>query len=144
MQKEQFESMVRELLPTVTDRAMSTWTEYAQSLDHDEVESASHFFDATYVELMLIKQHQGEDIAARLFNYGEQFTFNYFELRGAASMLTDGWSLDEISQYAVINGCDPSEDEFEESKKALQAFKEHMEEARNETQTADQQCQQMM
>lgn len=136
MQKEQFESMVGELLPAASDRAMDAWTAYAQNLDHDEVESESQFFDAIYVELMLIKQHQGEDIAVRLFNYGEQFTFNYFELRGAASRLADGWPLDEISQYAIDNGCDPTAEEFDESVKALQAFKVHL--------TADEHSQQMM
>ncbi len=144
MRKEQFESMIRELLPAATDRAINIWTEYAQDLDRDGVESESHFFDATYVELMLIKQHQGEDTAIRLFNYGEQFTFNYFELRGAALMLQDGWSLENIRQYAVINGCDPTAEEYEESREALRVFKAHLEESQNQTQTAGSQCQQMM
>ena len=129
MQKEQFESMVRELLPAVTDNAIDIWTAYAQDLEREGVEPASHIFDAAYVELMLIKQHQGEETAVRLFNY--------FELRGAASMLEAGRSLDEISQCAAVDGCDPSAEEFEESKEALRAFKEHLEEAQNPTQTAD-------
>lgn len=143
MQKEQFESMVKELLPSVTDQAMCMWTKYAQDLDRDGTEPASHFFDATYVELMLIKRYQGEDTAVRLFNYGEQFTFNYFELRGAASMLADGWSLNQISQYTVINGCDPSEDEAKESNEALRIFKEHLS-PQSQTQTFSGRCQEMM
>ena len=144
MQKEQFESMVRELLPAVTDNAMDIWTAYAQDLEREGVEPASHIFDAAYVELMLVKQHQGEETAVRLFNYGEQFIFNYFELRGAASMLEAGRSLDEISQCAVVDGCDPSAEEFEESKEALRTFKEHWEEVQNPAQTADGQCLEML
>ena len=102
---------------------MVAWTQYAQELGQEEVEPETEFFDATYVELSLIKEHQGEDIATKLFNYGDRFTFNYFELRGAATMLTDGWSLEEISQYTVEHGCDATAEEFEESQTALQAFK---------------------
>ena len=144
MQKEQFESMVRELLPAVTDNAMAIWTTYARDLEQESVEPASHIFDAAYVELMLIKQHQGEETAVRLFNYGEQFIFNYFELRGAASMLEAGRSLDEISQCAVVDGCDPSAEEFDEPKEALRAFKEHLQEAQNTPQTADSQRLELM
>ena len=115
--------MVKSLLPAVTDRAVDTWVQYAQELDHEEVEAESDFFDAADVELMLIKQHHGEDIATNLFNYGEVFTFNYFELRGAANKLKAGWPLEKISQYTVENGCDPTAEEFEESKSALRAFK---------------------
>lgn len=55
MQRVRFESMVKSLLPAVTDRAVDTWVQYAQELDHEEVEAESDFFDAAYVELMLIK-----------------------------------------------------------------------------------------
>ena len=123
MQRVRFESMVKSLLPAVTDRAVDTWVQYAQELDHEEVEAESDFFDAAYVELMLIKQHHGEDIATNLFNYGEVFPFNYFELRGAANKLKAGWPLEKISQYTVENGCDPTAEEFEESQSALWAFK---------------------
>lgn len=80
-------------------------------------------YDAAYVELRLIKEHQGEPTAASLFNYGEQFVFNYFELRGAAAKLTEGWTLDKIRDYTIENGCDPTEEEYRESAQALQAFR---------------------
>ena len=82
MQKNEFEVMVKELLPDVTAQAMEKWTQYAQELEQDGTEKQSDLYDAAYVELQLIKEHQGEPTAASLFNYGEQFVFNYFELRG--------------------------------------------------------------
>lgn len=123
MRREQFESRIRSLLPGATDEAVASWVGYAQELDRDEIEAESDLYDAAYVELSLIKKHQGVEVATRLFNYGEQFTFNYFELRGAASKLEEGWSLDDISRYAVENGCDPTPEEAEESQKALRELK---------------------
>ena len=123
MQKNEFEVMVKKLLPDVTAQAMEKWTQYAQELEQDGTEKARDLYDASYVELRLIKEYQGEPAAASLFNYGEHFVFNYFELRGAAAKLTEGWTLDEIRQYTLENGCDPTEEEYRESAQALQAFR---------------------
>ena len=106
MQKNEFEVMVKELLPDVTAQAMEKWTQYA---------------------LRLIKEHQGESTAVSLFNYGEQFVFNYFELRGAAAKLTEGWTLKQIRDYTIENGCDPTDEEYRESAQALQAFRSQQE-----------------
>ena len=129
MQKNEFEVMVKELLPDVTEQAMKKWTQYAQELEQDGTEKECDFYDAAYVELWLIKEHQGEPAATRLFNYGEQFVFNYFELRGAAAKLTEGWTLDEIRQYTLENGGDPTEEEYRESAQALQVFRSQQEHA---------------
>ena len=75
------------------------------------------------MELRLIKENQGEAVAASLFNYGEHFVFNYFELRGAAAKLTEGWTMEQIRDYTIENGCDPTEEEYRESAQALQAFR---------------------
>ena len=122
MQKNEFEVMVKELLPDVTAQAMEKWTQYAQELEQDGTEKARDLYDASYVELRLIKEHQGEPTAASLFNYGEQFVFNYFELRGAAAKLTEGWTLEQIRDYIIENGCDPTDEEYRESAQALQTF----------------------
>ena len=127
MQRNEFEAMVKELLPAVTEHAMENWTQYAQELEQDGTEKASDLYDAAYVELRLIKEYQGEPTTARLFNYGEQFVFNYFELRGAAAKLTEGWALEQIRDYTIENGCDPTEEEFWESAQALQAFRSQQE-----------------
>ena len=123
MQREEFESRVRDLLPKVTDKAMAAWTRYAEELDQDGVEPEADHYDENYVELALVKQHHGEEIATQLFNYGEHFTFNYFELRGAARRLADGWTLANIEAYALENGCDATPEEHEEFVETLRAFR---------------------
>lgn len=127
MQKNEFEAMVKELLPDVTEQAMKKWTQYAQELEQDGTEKAGDLYDAAYVELCLIKERQGESTATSLFNYGEQFVFNYFELRGAAAKRTEGWTLEQIRDYTIENGCDPTDEEYRESAQALQAFRSQQE-----------------
>lgn len=127
MQKNEFEAMVKELLPDVTEQAMKKWTQYAQELEQDGTEKAGDLYDAAYVELCLIKERQGESTATSLFNYGEQFVFNYFELRGAAAKRTAGWTLEQIRDYTIENGCDPTDEEYRESAQALQAFRSQQE-----------------
>ena len=123
MQKEQFEIRIKELLPNMTEQAMDKWEDYAQYLLEEEEETSDFFYDAVYVELCLIKQHQGEQTATSLFNYGEHFVFNYFELRGAAALLTDGWALDKIRDFVIKSDCDPTQEEYEESQNALRDFR---------------------
>lgn len=122
MTREDFERRITDLLPDVSDQAMKSWLEYAKSLDRDGTETESEIFDRSYVELALIKRHQGVETAAALFNYGEKFVFNYFELRGAAEFLKEGWPLERISDHAVENGCDPTLEAMEESHAALEEF----------------------
>ena len=123
MQKEQFETRIKELLPNMTEQAMDKWEDYAHYLLEEEEETSDFFYDAVYVELCLIKQHQGEQTATSLFNYGEHFVFNYFELRGAAALLTDGWTLDKIRDFVIKSDCDPTQEEYEESQNALRDFR---------------------
>ena len=123
MQKEQFETRIKELLPNMTEQAMDKWEDYAQYLLEEEEETSDFFYDAVYVELCLIKQHQGEQTATSLFNYGEHFVFNYFELRGAEALLTDGWALDKIRDFVIKSDCDPTQEEYEESQNALRDFR---------------------
>ena len=123
MQKEQFETRIKELLANMTEQAMDKWEDYAQYLLEEEEETSDFFYDAVYVELCLIKQHQGEQTATSLFNYGEHFVFNYFELRGAAALLTDGWALDKIRDFVIKSDCDPTQEEYEESQNALRDFR---------------------
>ena len=122
MTREDFERRIRDLLPDVSDQAMKNWLEYAENLDRDGTETESEIFDRSYVELALIKRHQSVETAAALFNYGEKFVFNYFELRGAAELLKEGWPLERISDHAVENGCDPTLEAMEESHAALEEF----------------------
>ena len=110
------------LLPGASDAAVAAWTKYAEELDQDEVEAEDLFYDENYIELSLVKQHYGEEITTRLFNYGTQFTFNYFELRGAARKLADSWPLEDIAKYTLENGGSATVDEHEEFAAALREF----------------------
>ena len=124
MRKEEFENRIRSLLPKATDKALTAWTTYADEIVQEGVETEADFYDKNYVELSLIKRHYGEEIPTRLFNYGEHFTFNYFDLRGAAARLVAGWPLGEIEKCSIKDGCDATQEEYEEFTAALRAFQE--------------------
>ena len=122
MQREQFEKRIRSLLSEATDEAMAVWAAYADELEQDNVELKADFYDKNYVELFLTKQHYGGEIATQIFNYGTQFAFNYFELRGAAAKLANGWTLENVEKYTLENGCDATPEEREEFLETLQVF----------------------
>lgn len=113
---------MEKLLPGLSERALDSWITYASELEADRVTAAQDFFDQTFVELDLVQQHQGGKIARQLFNHGEHFTLNPFELRGAATLAAAGMSMELICQQAVENGCDCTEAEYEESAAALAKF----------------------
>ena len=96
MQKNEFEVMVKELLPDVTAQAMEKWTQYAQELEQDGTEKERDLYDAAYVELRLIKEHQGELIATSLFNYGEQSIILNCVVRRQSSPRAGRWSRSAI------------------------------------------------
>ena len=122
MQREQLENLIRHLLPEATCEALDAWTTYADELSQDGVEPEAELYDKSYVERTLIKQHGGKEIATQLFNDGTQFTFNYFELRGAASKLVNGWTLENIAKDTFENGYDATPEEPQEFLEALQVF----------------------
>lgn len=95
MQRKEFENRIKSLLPKAADDVVESWAEYATELDQDGTEAAADFYDKNYIALLLVKQRRGEEIATQLFNFGKRFTFNYFELQGAAEKLEAGWSLDD-------------------------------------------------
>lgn len=72
MTRENFERRITALLPDVSGQAMKNWLEYAKSLERDGTETESEIFDHAFVELVLIKRHQGVETAAALFKYGEK------------------------------------------------------------------------
>lgn len=122
MTEQEFKQNMEELLPGLSEKALESWITYARELEADEVAAAQEFFDQTFVELDLVRQHQGSEIARQLFDHGEHFTLNPFELRGAATLAAAGMSMELICQQAVENGCDCTEAEREESAAALARF----------------------
>ena len=87
MQRKEFENRIKSLLPKAADNVVESWAEYATELDQDGTEAAADFYDKNYIALLLVKQRRGEEIATQLFNFGKHFTFNYFELQGAAEKI---------------------------------------------------------
>ena len=83
MTREDFERRIRDLLPDVSDQAMKNWLEYAKNLDRDGTETESEIFDRSFVELALIKRHQGMETAA-------------------AQYLSLGGSLDHVPALALV------------------------------------------
>lgn len=122
MQREEFETRIRALLPGASETALDHMASYAEELERETEECARDLYDAFYVELALVQRDYGAEIAGKLFDYGEHFTFNFFELRGAARLLANGWSLEQVEAYTEETGCDASMEEAAESRSALQAF----------------------
>ena len=83
MTREDFERRITDLLPDVSDQAMKNWLEYAENLDRDGTETESEIFDRSFVELALIKRHQGMETAA-------------------AQYLSLGGSLDHVPALASV------------------------------------------
>ena len=123
MQKEEFAARLRALVPGASETAIHHFITYAEELEHDGIELSGDVYDAFYVELSLVKRDHGEKISETLVNYGEQFTMNPFELRGAARFAVQGWPPEKIEAYIVENGCDPTPKEEAESRAVLSAFR---------------------
>lgn len=87
MQRKEFENRIKSLLLKAADDVVESWAEYATELDQDGTEATADFYDKNYIALLLVKQRRGEEIATQLFNFGKRFTFNYFELQGAAKKM---------------------------------------------------------
>jgi len=114
-----FEARVRELLPKADQEAMRKWLGYAQELEQDGTQPATDFFKEIYVELALVKQHDGSEIARQLFDIGRSFTFNPNEIRGAARLLKQGMAMEAVCQNALNGYCDPTPQESQESRDML-------------------------
>ena len=125
MTQEAFGQKIRALLPEASSGAMEHWLQYANELENDKIKPKSDFFDSVYVELSLIKYHYNIETAAALVNYAEHFVFNPFELRKAANLMRNGWPLNKIADYTVEYDCDPTAEEYKESKAILKAFQDN-------------------
>lgn len=102
---------------------MQKWVGYAQKLDQEGTHPATAFFDEVYVELAFVKQHHGNEIARQLFDAGHSFTFNPFEIRGAARFLKEGMTIENVCQKALDGFCDQTRQERLESQNMLNALK---------------------
>ena len=114
---------MRELLPHPSEAALGTYVSYAEELDAGGTIKDHDFFDELYVGFRLVTQRFGAETASALFNYGDRFTFNPFEVTEAARLLTEGKTLDEISAYSVEEDLFYAEEDLEASKAMLERLK---------------------
>ena len=108
MQREEFETRIRELLPGSSEIALATVTTYAEEPDELAIElsdGAGHFYDAFYVNLALVRRDYGEDIAQSIFNHGERYLFYPSELRAVARLVASGSSMEQIMDCIETFGC---------------------------------------
>ena len=99
MQREEFDLRVRMLLPQASEAALESYALLAEDPEVEETMGCSTFYDSLYVDLALVKRDHGEIVATDLFNYADFYTFNPFELRGAARLIADGWESPEIANH---------------------------------------------
>lgn len=128
MQKKEFEQRIHELLPVVSDAALANFVELSEEPEVEEDMGQSTFFDSFYVDLALVKRDYGEEIASTLFNFGEHYPFNPFELRGAARLMAGGQPIEEIAELMREHGyeypyCEYTPEEEAESEALLWLFK---------------------
>lgn len=123
MTEQQFKEHLQELLPGFSEKAMAVWAAYAEGLDADGTEALQIFFEDFFINLDLVCRRHGCEIARRLFDYGEQFTLNPFELQGAAVLAAQGMDMETICQHAVNGGCDYTEAQYADYCAAREAFK---------------------
>lgn len=118
----EFEKLMYGLLPDASLTAMMNWKGYAGTLEANGTHTKAEFFLEMFIEFDLVKQHYGEKIAMKLFDYAEHFTLNPFEVRGAANHLRDGKHISEIADLTVEGVCDRTSQEWNESEQATRAF----------------------
>lgn len=123
MDAKEFETRMSDLLPGADPAAMQNYLTHVRDLDREDTHPAEDNFDSMYVEFSLVKKHDGEDIARRLFNAGRNFTWNFFEIRGAAGFLKEGTAMEQIFENARDGLCDPTQEETQEYEDALNALR---------------------
>ena len=89
------------LLGETEPKSMEAWRQYAVILDQTGTEKASDFYRDLCGELEYIKEKSDVETARKLFNMGQDFTLNPFELRTAALLLLSGVPESGISNLAA-------------------------------------------
>ena len=86
--------------------ATKAWLDYSEDLERDGICDAADFRRAMCQELLSIQKDFGLEITEQLYNGGKEFTFNPFELRGAAGFLKQGLTIKETGEKALDGLCD--------------------------------------
>jgi len=106
MDRETFEKEMQILFENPDPAATKAWLTYANELEQDGVCDAADFRRVVHKELVSIQKEFGQEIAERLYNGGKEFTFNPFELRGAAGFLQKGSPMAEVIGKALEGLCE--------------------------------------
>jgi len=124
MKTDEFVSRMYDLFPDGNPAAMSSWILHIDETEAELSRPKAKTMLEYFVELGLIKQHYGDEIALRLFNLAEESCMNVFELRGAAKLLEDGVEISQVHEMVLENELYMTESEDCEFGKALIAFVE--------------------
>ena len=106
MDKETFEKNIQNMLQNPDPAATKAWLDYSEDLEQYGTCDAADFRRVMYQELIAIQKDFGAEITEQLYNGGKEFTFNPFELRGAAEFLKQGLSIKETGEKALDGLCD--------------------------------------
>ena len=127
MQREEFDLRVRMLLPQASESALECCAQLAGDPEVEETMGRSTFYDSLFVDLALVKRDHGETVTTDLLNYADRYTFNPFELRGAARLIAEGWEIPQIADHLIEHGgeepfCEYTPEEEQESEALLWLF----------------------
>jgi hypothetical protein len=135
MNLREFELRIQDFLPEANKAAMQKWVLFADEQKRWELEEPEGFFTNLFVELNIVAKHYGKEIALQLFDLGQSFTLNAFELRDAAKHLRNGGAESEIKKLAVDGYFFPTAEEMQEYQNAKEAFLLTLPDNRSTTQT---------
>ena len=106
MNKETFEKTIQDMLRNPEPAATKAWLQYSEELEQDGICDAADFRRVMCQELMALRKDFGPEITEQLYNGGKEFTWNPFELRGAAGFLKQGFTIAETSEKVLAGLCD--------------------------------------
>lgn len=112
MTQTEFEAAIHELVADIDPNALRSWVNYAQTLEHDDIEPTAEFFKDTASELTYVKNVFGGELAQQLFNAGAVITFNPFDLWAAAKLFHEGMSMEDVAQKVADGHCYMTADEY--------------------------------
>ena len=101
---------LRSRLPGIDPQALSAWEEFIADMNTGDPHGAQQMRGELYVEMLLIQQDYGDELATSLFNMGVRHTINTFELPGAAEMLSCGMDEAAIFDEITSSGWHPPEE----------------------------------
>ena len=101
-------AVMRELLPRVSAEALSAWEAFVVDMCCGSASAEAQMRGELCAEMLIVREQYGSELAVRLFNMGERYVVNTFELPGAAELLSNGASEAETFEEITHCGWHPS------------------------------------